>query len=83
MDCSLTGSSVRGILQLFPSWDLPDPGTEPGSAALQADFFFFFYHLSHQQNTKYSKNYPQNWNLEYKLRIMAKKMEIKKKKEEK
>ena len=26
--------------------DLPDPGVEPGSPALQADFFF--YHLSHQ-----------------------------------
>ena len=28
---------------LFPSpKDLPDPGIEPGSPALQADFFFFF-----------------------------------------
>ena len=27
--------------------DLPDPGTEHGSPSLQADFFFFFYHLSH------------------------------------
>ena len=37
------GSSVHGILQArtlepFPSpGDLPDPGTEPGSPALQAD----------------------------------------------
>ena len=45
MDCSLPGSSVHGILQArilewlpFPSpGDLPDPGIEPGSPALQAD----------------------------------------------
>ena len=46
MDCSPTGSSVRGILQeekywsglTFPSPDyLPDPGIEPTSPALQAD----------------------------------------------
>ena len=45
MDCSLTGSSIRGILQArilawvtFPSpRDPPDPGIEPGSPALQAD----------------------------------------------
>ena len=44
MDCSLPGSSVHGILQArilefpFPSpEDLPNPGTEPGSPALQAD----------------------------------------------
>ena len=42
MDCSLPGSSVRGILQArtleFPSpGDLPDPGIEPSSPALQAD----------------------------------------------
>ena len=24
-------------------WDLPNPGIEPGSSALQADFFFFFF----------------------------------------
>ena len=49
MDCSLPGSSVHGILQarilrseywsglLFPSpGDLPDPGIEPESPALQA-----------------------------------------------
>ena len=46
-DCSLPGSSVHWILQArvlewvaipysSPS-DLPDPGTEPGSPALQAD----------------------------------------------
>ena len=29
--------------------DLPHPGIKPGSPALQADFFFFFFnHLSHQ-----------------------------------
>ena len=46
MDCSLPGSSVHGILQArilsrlsFPSpGDLPDPGIEPRSPALQADF---------------------------------------------
>ena len=45
MDCSLPGSSVHGIPKPeywsglpFPSpGDLPDPGTEPRSPALQAD----------------------------------------------
>ena len=45
IDCSLSGSSVHGIFQArvlewiaFPSpGDLPDPGIEPGSPALQAD----------------------------------------------
>ena len=45
MDCSLSGSSVRGILQArilewvaipFPG-HLPDPGIEPRSPALQAN----------------------------------------------
>ena len=45
MDCSPPGSSVPGVLQArilewvaisFPG-DLPDPGIEPGSPALQAD----------------------------------------------
>ena len=52
MDCSSPGPSVHGILQArmlewvaipFPG-DLPDPGTKPGSPALQADFLC----LSHQ-----------------------------------
>ena len=47
IDCSLSGSSVHGILQarilewvaipFFLTQDLPDPGTEPGSPMLQAD----------------------------------------------
>ena len=45
MDCSLSGSSVHGIIQEecwsglpFPSLgDLPDQGIEPGSPASQAD----------------------------------------------
>ena len=45
MDCSLPGSSVCGIFQArilewlpFPlPGDLPDPGIEPGSPALQED----------------------------------------------
>ena len=48
MDCSPPGSSVHGILQARilewvaisfsrESGDLPDPGMEPGSPALQAD----------------------------------------------
>ena len=45
MDCSLPGSSIHGIFQArilewvaFPSpGDLPDPGIEPWSPALQAD----------------------------------------------
>ena len=44
-DCSLRGSSVHGILQarilqwvaISFSGDLPDPGIEHGSPALQAD----------------------------------------------
>ena len=44
MDCSLTGSSVHGTSQarvlewvaISSSRDLLDPGTEPGSPALQA-----------------------------------------------
>ena len=45
MDCSLQGSCLHGILQarvlewvaISFSRDLPDPGIEPGSPALQAD----------------------------------------------
>ena len=43
MDCSLPGSFVGGILQarllewVAISVDLPNPGTEPESPALQAD----------------------------------------------
>ena len=46
MDCSPIGSSVHGILQAkilewvaipFRRGDLPDPGIEPRSPALQAD----------------------------------------------
>ena len=45
MDCSLPGSSIHGIFQArvlewiaFPSpGDLPNPGIEPRSPALQAD----------------------------------------------
>ena len=50
LDCSPPGSSIHGILQartlewvaIAFSRDLPDPGTKPGSPALQAD------HLHHQ-----------------------------------
>ena len=46
MDCSLPGSSIHEIFQAREYWsglpfpspgDLPDPGVEPGSPALQAD----------------------------------------------
>ena len=45
IDCSPPGSSIHGILQartlgwiaIFFSRDLPDPGIDPGSPALQAD----------------------------------------------
>ena len=45
LDCSLPGSSTHGILQagilewvtISFSGELPDPGIEPGSPALQAD----------------------------------------------
>ena len=47
VDCSLPDSSVHGILQArIPEWvaipfsrDLPDPGIEPRSLALQVDDF--------------------------------------------
>ena len=46
MDCSLPGSSVRGILRArilewvaTPPGDLPDPGIEPASPALAGGFF--------------------------------------------
>ena len=46
MDCSPPGSSVHGVLQEYwnglpcpPPGDLPDPGIEPGSPALQEDSF--------------------------------------------
>ena len=48
MDCSLLGSFFHGILQArilewvaIPSPDLPNPRTEPGSPALQADSLLF------------------------------------------
>ena len=52
MDCSLPGSSVHGIFQarivervaISYSRDLPDPGIEPESPALQVDSLL----LSHQ-----------------------------------
>ena len=52
MGCSLPASSIHGFsrqeywsgLLFHSSGDLPDPGIEPGSPALQADF----YHLSYQ-----------------------------------
>ena len=40
IDCSPPGSSVHGIFQAFPSpGDLPDPGIEPLSPALEGRFF--------------------------------------------
>ena len=47
MDCSPPSSSVQGILQArILEWvaipfsrDLPDPGVEPRSPTLQADYF--------------------------------------------
>ena len=46
MDCNLPGTSTYGILQARilewavhpPPGDLPNPGTEPGSLAFQADY---------------------------------------------
>ena len=54
MYCSLPGSSVHGILQerilewtAIPfSRDLPEPGIEPRSPALQADSLLFEYSFS-------------------------------------
>ena len=41
MDCNLPHSSVHGVSQewvaIFPLGDLPNPGTEPRSPALQVD----------------------------------------------
>ena len=53
IDCSPPGSSVYGILRarilewvaITFSMDLSDPGIKPGSPALQADSFFFFFFL--------------------------------------
>ena len=40
MDCGPPGSSVHRLLQtILESGNLPDPGREPGSPALQADSF--------------------------------------------
>jgi len=62
MDCSPPGSSVREIFQTRilewvaisfskeMGWDLPNPGIEPGSPALQEDF----YRLSY-------KGSPEDW----------------------
>ncbi|CAN0222692.1 unnamed protein product [Rangifer tarandus platyrhynchus] len=64
MDCNLPGSSVHGIfwartlewVAISSPGDLPDPGIEPGSPALQADSLptelrgkphLNFYYLSH------------------------------------
>ena len=55
-DCSPPGSSVHGVLQarilewvVIPSpEDLPDPGTETGSPALQADSLPFE-HLNYRE----------------------------------
>ena len=48
MECSLPGSSVHGIFLagISSSTDLPNPGFEPKSSALQADSL----PLSHQGN---------------------------------
>ena len=53
MDCSLPGSSVPGILQarildwvaISFSRDLPDPGIEPESPALQAEAYVQVFYL--------------------------------------
>ena len=40
IDCSLPGSSIRGISQArILEWDPPNPGIEPRSPELQAEFF--------------------------------------------
>ena len=60
MDCSLSGSSVRGILGkntgvgchfLLQGMDLPDPGIEPASPSWQADSL----PLSHLGSEKFSR----------------------------
>ena len=64
VDYSPPGSSVQVILQQeywnglpFTSpRDLPDPGIEPGSPTLQADF----YHLSHQGKKAGQAKFMQN-----------------------
>ena len=70
MDCSLPGSSVHGIFQArivewlpFPSpGDLPDPGIEPTSPAVQMDSL----PLSHQ-GTPYDKDV---YNIRCKKRVV-------------
>ena len=65
MNCSLPGSSIHRIFQArilewvaFPSpGDLPDPGIEPRSPALQADT----YHLSYQGSLREKVNKLHCW----------------------
>ena len=62
MDCSPPGSSVHGILQarilgwvdISFSRDLPHPGTEPRSPALQADSLLTELFLKKQLSNEYS-----------------------------
>ena len=51
MNCSPLGSSIHGILQarilpFLPQRDLPDPGVEPRSPALEADSLPLSHHGS-------------------------------------
>ena len=81
MHCSPPGSSVHGILQarilervaMPSSRDLPNPGIEPRSPALQVDSFtvWFFHRLSHQGSPRIlewiaypfsrGSSWPKNW----------------------
>ena len=53
VDCRTSGYSVHGILQtrhrsrlpFLSLGDLPNPGIEPGSPALQVDYFFLWKYL--------------------------------------
>ena len=70
MDCSLPGSSVHGISQariwsglLFPTLgDLPNPGIEPGSPALQWVIYVLqMFILSLCQEPKLIQNGRNKW----------------------
>ena len=64
MECSLPGSSVHqntGVGSLFPSpGDLPNPGSEPRSPALQVDFFTIWATREHK-NTGVGSLYLLWW----------------------
>ena len=75
MDCSPPGSSVHEILQARilewvacpPPGDLPNPGIEPSSLALQVDFLL----LSHQGSPLYIWHHQNLQHLNNKISLVS------------